>query len=160
MTAKRLLMRQLRAILRLKFEQKAANRAISRACGVGVGTVSEYVRRAVRAGLSWPLPEDLDDRGLEERLFPPTPSAGAPRTAPGLAYIHQELRRPGVTLQLLWLEYLKSFPEGYRYSQFCDLYRRYSQRLSPTMRQIHRAGEKVFVDFSGKKPHIVDRETG
>ena len=160
MTAKRLLMRQLRVILRLKFEQKAANRAIARACGVGVGTVSEYVRRAVRAGLSWPLPEELDDRGLEERLFPPPPSAGTPRTAPDLAYVHQELRRPGVTLQLLWLEYLKSYPEGYRYSQFCDLYRRYARKLSPTMRQVHRAGEKAFVDFSGKKPRIVDRKTG
>src|SRR5437867_9116213 len=106
MTAKRLLMRQLRTILSLKFEQKQANRAIARACAVGVGTVSEYVRRAVRAGLGWPLPEGLDDRQLEEKLFPRPASAGAVRTAPDLAYIHQELRRPGVTLQLLWLEYL------------------------------------------------------
>lgn len=160
MTAKRLLMRQLRAILRLKFEQKQANRAIARSCGVGVGTVSEYVRRAVRGGLGWPLPEDLDDRQLEERLFPPPGSAATARTSPDLAYIHQELRRPGVTLQLLWLEYLKGHAEGYRYSQFCDLYRRYARRLWPTMRQVHRAGEKVFIDFSGKRPHLVDRRTG
>ena len=160
MTAKRLLMRQLRTILRLKFEQKQANRAIARGCAVGVGTVSEYVRRALRAGLRWPLPEELDDRQLEERLFPRPDPVGVVRTPPDLAYVHQELRRSGVTLQLLWLEYLKDHPEGYRYSQFCDLYRRYARRLSPPMRQVHRAGEKAFIDFSGKRPHIVDRKTG
>src|SRR5437867_3240683 len=160
MTAKRLLMRQLRTILRLKFEQKQANRAIARGCAVGVGTVSEYVRRALRAGLRWPLPEELDDRQLEERLFPRPDPAGLVRTPPDLAYVHQELRRSGVTLQLLWLEYLKDHPEGYRYSQFCDLYRRYARRLSPPMRQVHRAGEKAFIDFSGKQPSVVDRKTG
>ncbi len=160
MSAKKLPMRQLRAILRLKFQQSQANRAIARACGVGVGTVSEYLRRAGQAGLGWPLPDDLDDRQLEERLFPPPPAAGVPRTPPDLALVHQELRRPGVTLQLLWLEYLKGHPQGYRYSQFCDLYRHYARRLTPTMRQVHRAGEKVFVDFSGKRPHLVDRKSG
>src|SRR5262249_22257260 len=148
MTAKRLLMRQLRTILRLKFEQKQANRAVARACDVGVGTVSEYVRRAQRAGLSWPLPEDLDDRQLEERLVPRSAAAAVVRVPPDFTNIHQELRRPGVSLQLLWLEYLKVYPNGYRYSQFCDLYHRYTRRLSPTMRQVHRAGEKTFVDFS------------
>lgn len=160
MSAKRLLMRQLRAIFQLKFEHRHPNRAIARACGVGVGTVSEYVRRALEAGLGWPLPEGMDDRQLEERLFPPPASVGAPRVLPDLAGIHEELRRPGVTLQLLWLEYFECHPGGYRYSQFCELYRRFARRLSPTMRQIHRAGEKVFIDFSGKRPHLVERKTG
>jgi len=110
MSAKKLPMRQLRAILRLKFQQSQANRAIARACGVGVGTVSEYLRRAGQAGLGWPLPDDLDDRQLEERLFPPPPAAGVPRTPPDLALVHQELRRPGVAMELLVLEYLKGHP--------------------------------------------------
>lgn len=65
-----------------------------------------------------------------------------------------------MTLALLHLEYLQRHPDGYRYGQFCDLYRRFARRLSPTMRQVHRAGEKLFVDFSGTRPHVVDRRTG
>ncbi len=94
-------MRKLREILRLKYERRMGHRAIARACGVGVGTVSEYVRRAKHAGLSWPLPPDLDDRSLEAQLF----TVAAPdrdRVPPDVARIHQELKRTGVTLQLLW----------------------------------------------------------
>jgi hypothetical protein len=78
----------------------------------------------------------------------------------GRAEIHRELKRPGVTLQRLHLEYLQRHPDGYRYSQFCRHYQDWARRLAPTMRQVHRAGEKVFVDFSGKKPVIVDGHTG
>jgi transposase len=112
-------MRQFRQILRLKHEAGLSNRAIARACGVGVGTVSNYVRRAQEAGLSWPLPAELDDVALERMLFPPPPPRGTPRPQPDLAWIHQELRRPEVTLQLLWHEYLEDHPEGYRYTQLC-----------------------------------------
>ena len=135
------------------------HRAIARACGVGVGTVSEYVRRARKAGLSWPLPPDLDDRTLEAQLF----RAAEPdreRVPPDVARIHQELKRTGVTLQLLWEEYAEIHPDGYRRSQYCEIYRRWAKRLKPSMRQVHRAGEKTFIDFSGKRPHIVDRQTG
>jgi transposase len=152
-------MRKLREILRLKYERQMRHRAIARACGVGVGTVSEYVSRARQAGLSWPLPADLDDGTLEARLFT-LPAPQRERIPPEVARIHQELRRVGVTLRLLWEEYLEVHPEGYRYSQFCEIYRRWAKKLKPSMRQVHRAGEKTFIDFSGKQPHIVDRRTG
>ncbi|MCH9671686.1 MAG: IS21 family transposase [Gammaproteobacteria bacterium] len=153
-------MRQLREILKLKYETGMPHRAIAAACGVGAGTVSTYVQRALEAGLSWPLPETLDDAALEALLFTRGPVAGAARTNPCWADVHRELKRPGVTLQLLWLEYCEQHPHGYRYSQFCELYRRWRGKLAPSMRQVHRPGEKVFVDFSGKRAHLVDRDTG
>jgi transposase len=155
-------MRPFREVMRLKYEAGLGHRAIARACSVGVGTVSEYVRRAGRAGLGWALPGELDDAALEARLFP-VPRVGpgsVERVVPDCATLHQELRRPGVTLQLLWLEYREVHPEGYQYSQFCERYRRFAKKLSPSMRQVHRAGEKAFVDFSGKKPVLIDRQTG
>jgi transposase len=161
MTTERLLMRQVREILRLKYEQRLPHRAIARACGVGVGTVSEYCRRAHQAGLMWPLPEDWDDGQLESRLFQRVGDlVGVPRPLPDMAWIHHELKRPGVTLLRLWLEYLERQPAGYRYSRFCRHYQRWARTLAPTMRQVHRAGEKVFVDFSGKRPSIIDALTG
>ncbi len=159
MTTKRLSMRRIRELLRLKFEHGLSNRALARACTIGVGTVSEYLTRAREAGLGWPLPEDLDDAALEARLFR-APEPRHPLPLPDFAYLHRELRRRGVTLQLLWLEYRGSYPEGYGYSRFCELYNRWARKLHPSMRQVHRAGEKVFVDFSGKKPTVVDPRTG
>ena len=141
MAAKRLPMRKLREVLRLKHERGLSHRAIARACGIGAATVASYVGRARRTGLHWPLPEDLDDTGLEARMFP-APEAGRERIPPELTWIHQELKRTGVTLHLLWEEYLACQPDGYRYSQFCDLYRRWAKKLKPSMRQPHRAGEK------------------
>ena len=148
-------MRRLRDVLRLKYEQHLPHRAIARACGVGIGTVSAYIARARQAGLTWPLPAELDDTALEARVFP-SPALERGRIAPDLARIHQELRRPGVTLRLLWEEYLATYPDGYRYTQFCTRYRRWVRTLRPSMRQVHRAGEKTFIDFSGKKPTIVE----
>jgi len=154
-------MRQVREILRLKYEQRLGHRAIARACGVGLGTVSEYCRRAREANLTWPLPAEWDDGQLEARLFQRVDDlVGMPRPQPDMAEIHRELKRPGVTLQRLHLEYLQHHPDGYRYSQFCRHYQDWARRLAPTMRQVHRAGEKVFVDFSGKRPAIVDAHTG
>jgi transposase len=152
-------MRKLRKILRLKYERRMDHRSIALACDVGVGTVSEYLGRVLRAGLSWPLPAEMDDVTLEARLFA-TPDSRGDRIPPDMAYLHQELKRAGVTLQLLWEEYLEVHPEGYRYSQFCELYRRWAKKLKPSMRQVHRSGEKTFLDYSGKRPHIVDRQTG
>jgi len=161
MGTKRLPMRPFREIMRLKYEVGLGHRAIARACAVGVGTVSEYVRRAGRAGLGWPLPENLDDAALEAKLFPTSAGPGwVQRALPDFAYLHQELKRVGVTLQLLWLEYRQDHPDGYQYSQFCERYRRFAKKLAPSMRQVHRAGEKAFVDFSGNKPHYVDARTG
>ena len=90
----------------------------------------------------------------------PRPVPVRDRVRPDCAYIHRELKRDGVTLQLLWEEHLQVHPSGYRYTQFCELYRQWVKRLRPSMRQIHRAGEKTFIDFSGKRPSLVDRRTG
>src|SRR5437870_2879564 len=136
----RLLMRQVREILRLKYEQGLPHRAIARACGVGLGTVSEYCRRAQRAALTWPLPADLDDAQLEARLFRRIGDVvGVPRPLPDMAWIHQELKRPGVTLQRLHLEYLAREPDAYRYSQFCRHYHHLARPLAPTTPQTHHA---------------------
>ncbi len=161
MAATRLLMRRLRELLRLKYEAGLSHRAIARACAVGLGTVTTYLQRATAAGLQWPLPEHLDDAALEARLFarPAVPHA-RDRVVPEWPQLHQELKKPGVTLSLLWLEYRAQHPSGYAYSQFCDRYRRWVGALKPSMRQVHRAGEKLFVDFSGTRPHLVDPKTG
>lgn len=161
MAARRLAMRRLREILRLRVESGLPQRAVAEALGVGTGTVSEYLARARAAGVGWPIPQELeDDEKLEERIFGPKWRGDVSREALDVALIHEELRRPGVTLSLLWQEYLAANPRGYRYSQFCEHYRRYRERLSPVMRQVHTAGEKVFVDFAGKKPSVTDARTG
>ena len=122
----RLLMRQVREILRLKYEQRLPHRAIARACGVGVGTVGAYCHRAQQAGVTWPLPAEWDDAQLEARLFRRVSDiVGVPRPLPDMAWLHQELKQPGVTLQRLHLEYLAQHPDGYRYSQFCRHYERW-----------------------------------
>jgi transposase len=135
MAATRLLMRRLRELLRLKYEAGLAHRVVARACGIGLGTVTTYLQRATAAGLQWPLPEDLDDAALEARLFvrpavPPT----SDRVVPEWPQLHQELKKPGVTLSLLWLEYRAQHPSAYAYSQFCDRYRRWAHVLKPSMR--------------------------
>jgi transposase len=160
MGAERLPMRRIREVLRLKYESGLGHRAIAPACGVGVGTVSEYVKRAQQAGLTWPLSAELDDAALEARLFSGAAVPVRERVAPDCTRIHQELKRTGVTLHLLWEEYREVHADGYAYSQFCEIYRRWAGKLKPSMRQQHRVGEKTFVDFSGKRPHIVDRKTG
>ena len=159
MPALRLLMRKIREILRLKHEQGLSHRAIAQACSIGVGTVTLYLQRTARLGVGWPLPAELDDATLEAQLF----SRAAPvrhRARPDCAYIHRERKRDGVTLQLLWEEYAQVHPDGYRYTQFCEIYRQWARRLRPSMRQVHRAGEKTFIDFSGKRPAVVDPRTG
>src|SRR4030095_14892972 len=159
MAASRLPMRKLRDLLRLKYEARLPQRAIAQACGVGLGTVTAYLQRAAAAGLSWPLPGDLDDSGLEARLF--QRSALVPdRAVPTWAETHQELKKDGVTLALLWSEYRGAHPGGDAYSQFCERYRQWRRALQPSMRQVHRAGEKLFVDFSGTRPALVDARTG
>jgi transposase len=130
--------------------------------GLPVMTVSDQLRRARRAGLGWPLPEGMSDAEIESRLFsrPPTPPRES-RPLPDWNYVHKELRRLGVTLMLLWLEYKEAHPrDGYGYSQFCLHYRAWQQHLDVVMRQEHRAGEKLFVDFPGQHLAIYDRRSG
>jgi len=123
--------------------------------------VSDCLARAHLAGLSWPLPKDLDDAALEAKLYPPPTPSGEARALLDFKYIHRELRRKGVTLQLLWDEYKADHPDdGYQYSRYCELYRLFRRQLPVVMHQEHKAGEKTFVDFSGDGIDIVDRETG
>ena len=136
-----------------------SHRAIAQACAIGVGTVSLYLQRAAQGGLGWPPPAELDDAALEARLFRRAAPAHD-RVRPDCADIHRELKRDGVTLQLLWEEYAQVHPNGYRRTQFCEIYRQWARRLRPSMRQVHRAGEKTFIDFSGKRPTLVDPRTG
>ena len=112
------------------------------------------------AGLTWPLPEDLDDARVGGAPVSAARAGPRPGACPAWAEIHQELKKAGVTLALLWQEYRAAHPDGYAYSQFCERYRQWRRALKPSMRQVHRAGEKLFVDFSGKRPHLVDPTTG
>jgi len=160
MAAERLSMRKIKGVLRLKALGQSP-KVIAQSLGVGQNTVRRYLRRAAEAGLSWPLPPELGDAALEARLFPPPPTAGVARPVPDWAEVQRELRRKGVTLQLLWLEYKAAHPEtGYQYTQFCEHYHRWRDRLDPVLRQEHRAGEKTFVDYAGQTMPVVDPDTG
>jgi transposase len=153
-------MRKTREVLRLKWVLGCSHREIGRALGIGVATVSETASRAKAAGLSFAQVEQLSDAELEARLYPPPPGPGEKRPLPDPAHLHLELRRPGVTLRLLHDEYLEQHPDGYGYTQFCLHYKDWLAARRLTMRQVHRAGEKLFVDYSGKKPSFVDARTG
>lgn len=153
-------MRKIRDVLRLTFAEQLSRRQVSTSLGIPFTTICEYIDRSRRAGLSWPLPENLDDSGLESLLFTKAAPPMEERPLPDWNHVHLELRRPGVTLQLLNLEYLEQQPDGYQYSQFCERYRRWQRHLDVVMRQEHRAGERMFIDFAGQTIPIVDRATG
>ena len=160
MAYKRLSMRKIREILRLYHELKLGKKQIAKICSMSPSTVVEYIRKADTAGVSWPLPEDLDDTALEALLFPIEPPSLTDRPLPVMAELRQELQSKGVTLMLLWQEYKERYPEGYQYSQFCDHYRRWTKTLDLSLRQEYLAGEKTFVDFAGKTIPITNRYTG
>jgi transposase len=155
-------MRRVREILRLKHACGASDRAIGRSLGVARSTIALTLQRVAAAGLAWPLPETLSDRVLEAMLYADAGTKqGLRRKAePDWTHVHRELRRPGVTLMLLWDEYRAGEPGGYAYSRWCELYRGWEGRLSPTMRQSHPAGERLFVDYAGQTVEIVDGRTG
>jgi transposase len=161
MAAERLSMRQIREILRQKWALGLSHRAVAQSLGVGLGTISSVLARAQGAGLDWPQVQPLSEADLERRLYGRPEVVGQrQRPAPDCAWIHAERRRPGVTLELLHLEYLERQPDGYRYTRFCDLYRAWLGRRRLSMRQVHRAGEKCFVDYAGQKPRLIDPITG
>jgi transposase len=155
-------MRRVREILRLKHEAAATDRVIARSLGVARSTVGLTLERVAAAGLRWPLPSTLTDRVLEAMLYSNRGSrpGGRRKAEPDWAFVHHELRRPGVTLMLLWEEYRQREPNGYGYSRWCDLYRAWEGRLSPTMRQSHPAGERMFVDYAGQTVDVIDGATG
>lgn len=161
MATERLSMRRTREILRLKWELGKSHRETARSLGVSVGVVASTMTRAKHAGLTDALVRELDDEALERRLYGEPGTRGRRhRPQPDMAHIDLELRRPGVTLELLHVEYLREHPDGYKYTRFCDLYRTWRNRQGRSMRQVHRAGEKMFVDYSGKKAYVIDRKTG
>src|ERR1700675_3167816 len=150
MPAERLSMKKIRDVLRLTHAMGMSRRLVGEATGIGKTAVGEYVRRAAVAGLSWPIPDEIDDAELEQRLFPPTDAvSSAARNEPDWSHIHAELKRRGVTLALLWQEYRAEHAQGYAYSWFCERYSDWRKCISPTMRQTHVAGEEVFVDWAG-----------
>ena len=154
-------MRKIRETLRLHFDGGLGQRPIARCLNISRTTVGDYLRRAAATGLGWPLPEALTDQQLYALLFPSSaPVAPAARPLLDFTTIHTELKRKGMTLMLLWEEYLSVHPQGYRYSQFCELYRQWANKLKLSMRQNHKAGEKLFVDYAGQTVPIVDPQTG
>lgn len=161
MSTGRLNMRRIRDVLRLKYGHGLSERQIAASLALSKSSVGTYLHRARQAGLHWPLPEGLDDDGLELLLFPAAPTVPDPdRPVPDWANIDRELRRPGVTRMLLWEEYRASYPEGFAYTWFCTHYDAWKGRIRPTMRQTHVGGEKVFVDFAGDTIDVIDPESG
>ena len=153
-------MRKIRDVLRLRFGEGLSIREVSASLQMPFTTVSDHVRRASAAGLGWPLDPELDDEALEARLFRSAAPPIDPRPLPDWRQVHTELHRPGVTLMLLWLEYKESHPDGYAYSQFCEHYRAWRRRIDVVMRQSHKTGEKLFVDFPGQKIPIYHPASG
>jgi hypothetical protein len=154
-------MRKIRDVLRLTHALGMSRRLVGEATGIGKTAVGEYVRRAAVAGLSWPILDEIDDAELERRLFPPPDAASSTsRTEPDWSHNHAELKRRGVTLALLWQEYRAEHAQGYAYSWFCERYSDWRNCISPTMRQTHLAGEKLFVDWAGDTMPVFDPTTG
>lgn len=153
MPKKVLVMRQVIEILRLKHEHHLSIREIARSCGLASSTVGDYLLRAEAAGLEWPLPEGVGEAQLQARLSAVAPPRTAQTPAPSLpdwAHLHVELRRPNLTLRLLWQEYIRTDPSGLKYSRFCERYQQWRKSLEPTLRQVHVPGEKMFVDWAGQ----------
>jgi len=152
-------MRKVREVLRLRFGLGLFQSQIARSCSIGQASVHRYLQKAAAAGLSWPLPEELDDSRLEALLFPAAVSRPHPATRPlpDFAGIRQQLQtHKHLTLQLIWEEYRQTEPNGYGYSHFCELYERWGRKQDVVLRQEHRAGEKMFVDWAGDTISIYD----
>jgi transposase len=159
MAAKRLSVRKVREVLRLA-AAGMSRRQIGQSLRISHNTAAHYLRQARAAGLSAEEAAGLDDTALEARLFPPPAAVDAPRPVPDWADVARELKRKGMTLQLLWLEYKARHPDGYQYTQFIRHFRRWQGTADVVLRQEHKAGERVFVDYAGQTVPIVDRETG
>ncbi len=163
MPAERLEMRRVREILRYRFEQGLGHKSIAVRVGAAPSTVRETLRRAAVAGLSWPLGGEVSDAVLEAALYKTAGTKTGHRRSPepDWAQVHRELKRKHMTLQILWDEYISRYPDGYRYSRYCDLYRGWAMKLPVTMRQDHAAGDKLFVDYAGDTVTVVvDRLSG
>ena len=161
MANRRLSMRKIKEVIRLKWGNKLSNRQIAKSCSISHSTVRDYLLRAELTGLSWPLDPKQDDAAIENLLFPPIKKQRSDRgQMPNMEYLYQEMKKKSVTLQLLWYEYKQDNPDGYQYSRFCHLYRQWVNKLDVTLRQQHRAGEKLFLDYAGQTVPIIDPATG
>lgn len=155
----RLSMRKIKEVLRLCLGNGISARQAAQSCGIGRATVSDYLERAKKAGITWPLPDELDEAALEGLLFPSS-LTGQKRDMPPFEYLYKELKKKHTTLQLLWHEYRENTPDGYQYSQFCVRYRAWVKTLEVSLRQDYKAGEKLFVDFAGDTIPVHDQATG
>jgi transposase len=153
-------MRKIREILRLRFEQKHSYAEIAGSVFLGRTTVADCLRKFEASGLTWPLPESLSDFDLDGMLYRNGALRASSRTMPEFAEMHMELRRKGVTKQLLWTEYKQSHPNGYEYTQFCNLYNRWKNSADVVFRNEHVAGEKCFIDYAGQTVPVHDAATG
>ena len=154
-------MRKIRDVLRYRHSAGLSLEAIAWALKISKGVVAKYVRLAEVAGLSWPIPEALDDSGLEKLLFRQAVAREPTFAEPDYAVVHQELKKKGVTLTLLWEEYLQAVGDrGFQYTAFCTRYRDWAGKLKCSMRQVHRAGEKLFCDYAGPTVPIIDAHSG
>jgi len=161
MANRRLSMRKIKEVLRLKWGTNLSNRQIAKSCSISHSTVRDYLLRAELTGLSWPLDPKQDDAAIENLLFPLIKKQRSDRgQMPNMEYLYQEMKKKSVTLQLLWYEYKQDNPDGYQYSRFCHLYRQWVNKLDVTLRQQHRAGEKLFLDYAGQTVPIIDPATG
>ena len=160
MATERLSMRNVREILRQKLELKRTHREVGKALGVSYGGVGSLMMRWKALGLAFADVAALTDDQLEQRLYGPRLPSTAPRPMADMLWLHRELKRPAVTLEVLHLEYLERHVDGYRYSRFCDHYKEWLAKQRLSMRQEHRAGEKLFIDYSGRKLTVVDAVTG
>jgi transposase len=144
-------MRHVKDILRLKHINQLSVREVARSCGLPVSTVGDYLQRAEAAGLTWPLPEGMADSELQAKLLDGSTDEATPaKEVPPWPQIHEQLRRKGVTLYLLWQEYRQAHPVGFQYSRFCELYQQWAGTLDPVLRQVHEPGQKLFVDWAGQ----------
>jgi transposase len=153
-------MRKISELFRQRFESKLSYRDIARSLNMSISTVYDYLSRAKSANINWPLPDGISEEELYNKLFLPSSVATRNRIVPDWGYINKELHKKGVTLQLLWREYREQHPDGLGYSQFCNHYQQYKASISPVMRQKHKAGEKVFVDYAGTKVDLIDVDSG
>lgn len=162
MPTPRVLMSKIRQTLQLLAGDSGLSlRQVAAALGIGKTTVSEIALYARDAGVDWPLASTLSDDELQARLYPPPRPRTSRRCEPDYPALHQELKRPGVTLQLLWEEYRAGAgQQAYRYSAFCEKYRAWAARLKRSMRQIHPGGERLFVDYAGQTMPVVDAQSG
>jgi transposase len=159
MSKEKMSMRKLHEVFRLRFEQGLSYEKIATSVCAGETTVRMYLKRAERAGITWPLPPEIDEEALEKKLYPPRSPRKKTQDMLDFSSIHKELKKKGVTLQLLWEKFIGTFPEGYSHSRFCYLYKQWACKLNVWMPQKHKAGEKVFVDYAGLTIPIYNEKT-